>query len=163
MATLESLEKRIQFLEDLEAIKKMKAYYGHLCDERYGKGKDELKALAEKITNLFTDDAVWDGGPKFGIQRGRKEIYDYFANPAINFGLHFFVKPNLTIEGNKANGRWYLLMPGTTKDNTPFWLAGFEDDEYVKKTGQWLHSYMKMIPVFFTPYDEGWVKQKLIS
>jgi hypothetical protein len=52
------IEKRIEALEDLEAIKKMKAFYGHLCDERYGKGKAELERLAEKITVLFTEDAV---------------------------------------------------------------------------------------------------------
>jgi predicted aconitase len=42
-------------------------------------------------------------------------------------------------------------------------MAGFEDDEYVKIDGQWLHSFMKMTAVFFTPYDEGWIKKKIIS
>ena len=50
--SLESLEKRIQVLEDIEEIKKLKHRYCALCDADY-----DADALAE----LFTEDAVWDG------------------------------------------------------------------------------------------------------
>jgi hypothetical protein len=163
MTTLKELEKRIEALEDLEAIKKMKAQYGQLCDDRYGKGDDEIEAHSRKIAELFTEDGIWDGGQVFGIHKGRKEIYEYFARPAINFALHFFAKPDLTVEGNLAKGRWYLWMPGTTNKNIPFWLAGYEDDEYNKVDGKWLHNYMKFEVHFLTPYDEGWVKKRFIE
>ncbi len=163
MAALDELTKRIQTLEDLEAIKKMKAYYGHLCDERYGKDQDEINVLAQQLTGLFTEDGVWDSGKVSGVRRGRKEIYEYFTKPAFNFGLHYFVKPDISISGNNAKGRWYLWMPGTTKENQPFWMAGYEDDEYVKIDGQWLHSHMNLFVHFLTPYEEGWVKKQFFG
>lgn len=171
MATLGDLEKKIQVLqrkiqvlEDLEAIRELKVRYGQICDGRYGvKDKKKLKALAREVIELFSDDAIWDGGKQFGIYRGKKDIYEFFTQPSYNFGLHYFVRPDLSINGNKASGRWYLLMPATMKDNTAVWMAGFEDDEYVKSSGQWLCSHMKLTISFLTPYDQGWAKKRMIG
>ena len=162
--TIRALEKRMQALEDLEAINKLKARYTELVDERqWVKGKEDLKVIASEIAKLFTEDGVWDSGKEFGICKGRKEIYEHFLQPAFKLGLHYFVKPHITIEGNKARGRWYLLLPGTTRDDTPVWMAGFEDDEYVKINGRWLQSHMKLTLLFLTPYDQGWVKRRMIG
>ena len=61
--TMQALEKRIQSLEDLEAIRKSKARYGQLCDERYmAKEREDLEAKAKELSELFTEDGVWDGG-----------------------------------------------------------------------------------------------------
>jgi len=161
---IQALEKRMHALEDLQAIKKLKARYGELADERSRvKEKEELEVIASEMAKLFTEDGVWDGGEVFGIRKGRKEIYEYFRQPAWKLGLHYFMNPHVTIEGNKARGRWYLLLPGTTKDNTAVWMAGFEDDEYVKMNGQWLKSRMKLTLLFLTPYDQGWVKRRMIG
>ena len=171
MATLEELEgklqvleKRMQALEDLEAIKKLKARYGELADERqWAKGKEDFEFIASEIVKLFTEDGVWDGGEAFGICKGRKEIYEYFRRPAWKLGLHYLMNPQITIEDNKAHGRWYLLLPGTMKDNTAVWMAGFEDDEYLKMNGQWLKSHMKLTLLFLTPYEQGWAKKRMIG
>ena len=59
-----SLEERIQRLEDIEAIKQLKAEYCAYCDDGYN---------PDGIANLYTEDAVWDGGP-FGRYEGRDAI-----------------------------------------------------------------------------------------
>lgn len=165
MATLEELEKRIQVLEDLEAIKKLKARYAQLCDDKYHagvvKGKEDLELIANEIAKLFTEDAVWDGGKEFGICKGRKEIYEHFRQAGLKFAVHYFVMPHITVEGNKARGRWYLWQAATMRDDTPVWQAAFEDDEYVKINGRWLQNYMKLTILFLTPYDQGWVKRRI--
>jgi len=51
--SLEDLERRVQILEDIDAIKKLKARYTGYCDNGYD---------PEGIASLFTEDAVWDGG-----------------------------------------------------------------------------------------------------
>lgn len=164
MATIDDLEKRVQGLEDLEAIKKLKAKYGQLCDDRYDlqtmtmkKGAD-LDAIARQIANLYSEDGVWDGGEKLGIAQGREEIFQRFKESAFKFAVHYFVMPDITIEGNKARARWYLLQAASLKDNNAVWLSGIEDDEYLKVNGQWLQTYMKVTIFFLTPYDQGWEK-----
>ena len=68
--SLESLEKRLQVLEDIEEIKKLKHRYCALCDANY-----DADALAE----LFTEDAVWDGQER-GRNEGREAIRGFFQN-----------------------------------------------------------------------------------
>ena len=57
-----TLEERIQRLEDIEAIRRLK----HRCMAYADDGYD-----AESIVTLITPDAVWDGGEAFGRQEGR--------------------------------------------------------------------------------------------
>ena len=47
------LEASLRRLEDIEAIKQLKAQYCSYCDDQYD---------VEGLAGLFTDDAVWDGG-----------------------------------------------------------------------------------------------------
>ena len=156
MASLEELEKRVQALEDLEAIKKFKAFYAKACDDKYN---------PELMMEVFTEDAVWDGGKEFGVYRGRKEIYDFFkqVSESIVFAVHYFIAPNITVEGNKAHGRWYLWQACTFKDNKAVWLAAFEDDKYEKIDGRWWQKEMKLTLLFETPYEEGWHKKRIID
>ncbi len=167
MSEIELLKKRIQALEDLEAIRKVKAKYGQLCDARYDiktlgmKSEGEVKSIAREIANLFTQDAIWDGGEKLGVARGREEIYQRFVNSAFGFAVHYFVMPDITVEGNKAKARWYLFQAATNKENVAVWMSAVEDDEYVKIKDKWLQSYMKVTISFLTPYDQGWTKKRL--
>jgi hypothetical protein len=74
-ARLRILEGRIETLEDVEAIRRLKARYGELVDERYAggapRGREELERIAGEIAALFTEDALWDGGPALGVCQGR--------------------------------------------------------------------------------------------
>src|SRR5258708_5561355 len=143
MATLEELQKRIEALEDLEAIQQLKARYARLADERYGKSKKENEVLVGELAKLFTEDAVWDGGP-VATGKGRREIYELFLEPRHSFAIHYFKMTDMSIEGDKARGSWIFFMPATKFDNTAVWQAGQEDEEYVKINGRWLISKLKM-------------------
>ena len=46
------LEKRITILEDIEAIKKLKARYCAVCDDNHN---------PDEIIRLFAEDGVWEG------------------------------------------------------------------------------------------------------
>ncbi len=158
-----SLETRLRALEDVEAIKRLKARYGELADARYGdagpKGVAELERLASEIAALFTEDAVWDGGSALGVCRGRDAIRARFLTPTLQFAWHYFVKPQIRVEGDRARGRWDLLAPCTTRDGAPHWMAGVEDDEYLRCDGQWLHSRLALTVVFLAPCDRGWARK----
>jgi len=64
MMNVEDLARRLQVLEDIEAIKKLKVRYCAYCDNNYD---------ADGIAALFTEDAVWDGG-SLGKCEGREAI-----------------------------------------------------------------------------------------
>ena len=151
--TLEELEKRVQVLEDIEAIKKLKARYAQAADDNYN---------PEKLSSMFTEDGVWDGGKELGVYKGRKEIYDFFkqTSDSIIFAVHYFMAPDITVEGDKAYCRWYMWLPATLKGNKAVWIAGLEDDKYEKIRGQWLMKEMKLTILFQAPYEHGWAKKR---
>ena len=55
------IERRLQALEDIEAIKKLKIRYCHCADAQDHPG----------FASLFTEDAVWEG-VAFGPPKGEK-------------------------------------------------------------------------------------------
>jgi SnoaL-like domain len=64
LVRLERIERRLQMLEDAEAIRNLKARYAASCDNQYD---------ADGITSLLTEDAVWES-PALGRFEGREAI-----------------------------------------------------------------------------------------
>jgi hypothetical protein len=159
---LDALERRLAAVEDVQAIERLKARYAQLVDARYARGAvvepAKLAELAGQIAELFTEDGVWDGGRALGLARGRAEIAARMREPTLLFSWHYFVKPQIRAEGDRASARWDILSPCTTKDGRPHWMAGYEDDDYRKVDGHWLHRSMKLTVVFLSPHETGWEK-----
>jgi hypothetical protein len=161
---VDELERRLRIVEDVAALQRLKARYGQLADARYDRrgprAADELERIAGEIAALFTEDAVWDGGPALGCCRGRREIFERMREPTLRFSWHYFVKPNIEVEGDAARGTWDILAPCTSADGTALWMAGFEEDEYRRIDGRWLHSRMRLGVVFMAPHETGWAQQR---
>jgi hypothetical protein len=157
---LRELERRLEAVEAVQAIHNLKAHYAELVDSRYTregpKPPEEVARIAGAIADLFCADAVWDGGERLGLCKGREEIRKRFLEPTLRFTLHYFVKPRIEVEGARARGRWDILAPITFEDGKPGWMAGYEDDEYLREEGRWLHSRMKLTVVFLAPELRGW-------
>lgn len=158
-ASIEAISARLRALEDLEAIRRLKARYAELVDARYGrKGvrpPEEVARTADQIAALFSDDAVWDGGA-LGVCTGRAAIRERMAEPTLSFSRHYFVSPQIEVTGDRARATWELLAPCTSKDGKAMWMAGTEDDEYVRVGDAWLHARMKLRVHFFAPHEKGW-------
>lgn len=150
-----SLEERVQRLEDIEAIRRLKIRYAQYCDANYD---------ADGIAALFTEDGVWDGGD-FGVYNGREAIRAFFAgiSKQITFALHYMIGHQIDIDpsGNEATGSWYLLEPATLNGRA-VWIAATYNDRYRKVDGRWLYSHLKLNVAFVTPYESGWVKERVV-
>ena len=162
-AQVADLRARVAAAEATLAVHELKARYAELVDARYEGGgpvgPDRLAELAEAIADLFTPDAVWDGGPVLGVAEGREAIAARMRTPTLLFSRHFFFSPRIDLNGNGAVARWELLSPCTTADGTPRWLCGYEDDEYEQgEDGRWRHRRMALTTVFLARADEGWWK-----
>ena len=161
-AELAALRARVEAAEAVQAIQNLKARYAQLVDERYVRGKvapeEKVAAVAKQIAALFTEDGIWDGGPALGVSTGRAEIAARMRAPTLVFSWHFFLKPQIQVEGDRARARWDILSPCTTKEGRPHWMVGFEDDEYARVAGVWLHARMKLTSVFLAPHESGWQK-----
>lgn len=152
---MSDLEKRIQALEDIEAIKQLKAEYADACDDMYN---------PERMKSLFTKDAVWDGEKEgFGKYEGLDAVCGFFAEApkSLKFGVHWFLQPRITIlSATEAKGTWYLWQTSTMASGKDIFLAGKEYDTYRKENGVWKMSKMVLELFYAADITQGWKGDK---
>jgi hypothetical protein len=121
---LEELEARIKVLEDIEAIKKLKAAYCRLCDA----GLDEERNLRELLSH-FDENARVDFGlgeaSIFEGQAGLETFLGKVVPGAVSFCMHMVHNPVIEVDGDTATGEWYYEAPTTdAASNRAQWMAG---------------------------------------
>ncbi|MFO0687795.1 MAG: nuclear transport factor 2 family protein [Myxococcota bacterium] len=155
-----ALEVRVARAEAHAEILALKSRYGALADARYARkgprSQAEIDVVAEQLASLFTIDAVWEGGGVLGRCEGRAAIRERFREPTLQYAWHFFVKPEIRVEGERAKGTWDVLAMVTTKEGRAMWMVGVEHDEYALEDGRWLHTRMQLDSQLMAPYDRGW-------
>jgi len=158
-AEFDALRQRVDSAESVLAIQALKAEYGTLVDARFSLGRlvdpSRLEQVVDAIADLFTTDAVWDGGPVLGTAVGTEAIRERLRSPTLTFSCHLFVKPRILAASDSATARWDLLCPCRTPDGRSWWMCGYEDDEYLLEDGVWRHSKMALTTIFMSPTDEG--------
>jgi hypothetical protein len=161
-AEVASLRRRVEASEGVLEIQALKARYGELVDQRFSAGgivgDAELERIGEEVAALFTMDGIWDGGAGLGAVVGRAAIAARLRKPTLAFSRHLFVKPRIQVNGDRARARWDLLSPCRRPDGSSYWMCGYEDDDYLRVDGVWLHHAMKLTTVFMSPVGEGWTK-----
>ena len=146
-----ALEERVRRLEDLEAIRTLKARYCAACDNAYD---------ADAIASLFTENGVWDGEPTFDRLEGREAIRNYFAGVAARMPVarHQVMNPDIEVapHGATAEGRWLLFQPCSSAERGDLWLSATYHDSYRKVDGAWRIAETRVEVAFFTLYQDGW-------
>jgi hypothetical protein len=148
----EALLARITRLEDIEAIKQLKARYCDICDDDHN---------AQRIPEVFAANAIWEGRG-IGRAEGHEEIQDLFRrfHEAISFSQHMAVNPVIDVDGGTASGTWYFFGPFTMReDNRAVWQAARYHEQYVKENGEWKILRLTVRgPRMSADYHKGWAK-----
>ena len=153
---LTTLAERVQRLEDIEAIKALKARYCDRCDDGYD---------PDGIAELYTEDAIWDGGATFGVREGREAIRRHFQGAAarVSIARHQVMNPIIEVDGDAARGQWLLFQPCTDAGvDGAVWLAATYYDEYRRVGGTWLIHRTKIDIAFFSRFEKGWAEERFL-
>lgn len=135
---MQELEARITRIEDIEAIKQLKARYCEICDDTHN---------PDRITSVFAEDAIWEGAG-FGQAKGHAEIVELFRGfrETFSFSQHNISNPIIEVDGNRATAIWYLSGPWThTEGDEEKWMALRYDDDYVKIDGVWKYQHLRVV------------------
>ena len=158
----EDIEKRIQVIEDIEAIKRLKSLYCHLVDSAIA---GDVSKWDELMTH-FTEES-WADFEILGRHEGKEAVDRFFREivaSLISYSAHMVSNPIIDVDRDTARGRWYVHVPLTGKaENMAGWLQGRYDEEYVKVNGEWKWKSMTTTFDFITPYEEGWVKTPMAA
>jgi len=140
------LGTRIRILEDIEAIKKLKARYWRCMDKKLWDEMGQVYAT-EAVQEYGTDRVQGDG--KAVVQWIRNGIEDV----ATAHGGH---SPEIEItSGTTARGIWALQDYLVWKSGMKMMGFGHYEDEYVKEGGVWKIKSTKVIRTF-----EEWTAAK---
>ena len=146
---IESLEKKVTFLEDIEAIKRLQKAYGYYVEHM----------MRDEIIDCFADGPGvylnWVEGQWLG-KEGVKRYFGYAGNTANPPGFSHQLMPTsglITVDpdGQTAKGRWYgfggifLSEDGVVEGGTL--TSGIYEVGYVKEDGIWkIQSFDWIIP-----------------
>jgi hypothetical protein len=147
----EDLAKRIDRLESIEAIKKLKHVYMNYCDLGYS---------PDKLCSLFTDDAVWTSRD-FGHHVGRAALGAFWGgiSARIVFAAHLAMNSIIEVDGDSGTGKWRILMPCTMMEEgkkVSRWLLGDYDEQYVRIDGVWKFKKIDFVVNYNVPSDQSW-------
>jgi SnoaL-like domain len=158
--TGQAIEERLARLEDVEAIKNLKARYAYYCDHGYD---------ADGMAGLFVEDSLWTSN-SFGTYRGRAAIHEFQSkiSSQILWALHFMICPVVDVsdDGQTATGTFYLIefatmtRPGSGEEKDAVLMSAVYTDSFVRDEGEWR---FKAVSVEFhqvSDLDKGWVLQK---
>jgi hypothetical protein len=152
-AEVGELRERLRSLEDREEIHRLtREYMQAMHDARW-----------EDAVACFSDDATYDHGV-LGELRSKEDIRQFYLDfmpkfeEAGGWAFDMLTNPTVTIDGDDAYGRWFLLTllidPSTQK---PAWSIATLDYEYRREAEGW--RFMKnhcIIEHLLSPYDKGW-------
>ncbi len=132
-----TLEQRITRLEDIEAIKKLKAIYCDICDDMHN---------PDRIGALFAEDGIWESAD-FGKAVGPKAVRELFQNfqKMFSFSQHNIMNPIIDVNGNRATAQWYIAGPwDQTEGDRKTWMTLRYNDDYVKIGGEWKYQHLRV-------------------
>jgi hypothetical protein len=131
-----TVEQRLAALEDIEAIRKLKARYCAACDDDHN---------PETLGPLFAEDASWEAS-NMGRAEGRAAIQEMLGavgrSGRIRNSAHHAINPIIEVDGDRATGHWRLIMLYTANrpDGSLQYLRiiGWYRERYVRTRGEWL-------------------------
>jgi hypothetical protein len=129
------LEQRLKRMEDIEAIKRLKALYYDICDDDHN---------PDRIVELFVEHGSWAGE---GFEAtGRAAIHELFASfgGTISETLHAGVNPIIDVDGDRATGVWYTMgIFKFTDGGQRQLMAARYDDTYLRLDDQWKLEHLR--------------------
>lgn len=156
MGIANELEARVRELEAIHEIMNLVADYAFAADTRQ----------IDMYVDLFTEDGVIDVRPygerivgREAIRRFREQSPDKVAS-----SVHYLHNPHIVVDGDTARGRFYWLAAlHWVATDEAVWSSGYYQDEFVKTNEGWKIKKKVMTWFFRTPYDKGWVKEKIMG
>lgn len=152
---MSDLETRLQALEDIEAIKRLKYDYLFFSDHKQ----------PEKMRECFAPGEISIDYGRIGVFNNRDQLVEVFAQLACAehiIEMHHAQNPRVDLlANNKAQGvfgLYYFMID--SRQQTVTQLGGYYDDTYEKLAGQWkiTATAFKVTSTQILSIDEGLLK-----
>ena len=132
MAEIDELRRRVQRLEDTEAIRRLKARYLNACDSQDPEGAKNCFATGEVVIDMGHVGVFRD-------REGFAEIYRTFGCQPFILDMHHGANPEIEfLDDSHAKALWALEYRNfNTQAKSVTFVSLIYHDEYVKQDGDW--------------------------
>ena len=150
-----SVEARLQRMEDIHAIERLQNIYGYYVDKR----------LFDEVVDLFAEDSsveISHRGVYVGKAGARRLFIDSWSRGGQGLSKgqlfnHLMLQPVIDVapDGKKASGRFRTFAQVGSAQAGVMWVEGVYENEFVKENGVWKFSRMRFWPTYYVPEKEG--------
>lgn len=147
-------DKRIQQLEDIDAIKRLQCAYGYYLEHWMGPEIIDCFAKSPDVAATFVE----------GTYKGQEGIRRYFirgaAMPPTFLHMVLQISPVITLDpdGIHAHGRWWgfgTIISRPTKPMDPIVMSVVYEMDYVKEDGVWKILVFRLMMTYAYNYGLG--------
>lgn len=154
-----ALRQRIEELEGFVEVQRLLGEYMFRCDVVDLSEPADRTLAAERVAELFAEDAIWEGvgrsREEFGRDEGRQAILARFSPrpgpPKFHHNFHLVATPRIVVKGVGANGKWTLLCAVARASANPIWRVARNDVDFAKRDGRWLISHFRAETLLVEP------------
>jgi ketosteroid isomerase-like protein len=169
LRTLAMLAERVEILEAEADIRRLQARYMFLCDTPCPEAGVENDAQRiERILDLYTEDAVWEGvgafyDNQFGRRVGKAALREHFEafwgerrDPALLLNVHYLTSEQIHVRGDEACGQWVHCQPWIFSDGSSVLRSSRLNNLFRRVDGVWKIARTRTENVFVAPLGAGW-------
>jgi hypothetical protein len=132
-----ALAARLDALESVEQIRRLKAAYCAACDDDHN---------GDQVAALFVPEGTWQSSNS-ALCTGHDEIRAYMHgvrdSGRLKHSSHMVTNPVIDVNGDEAKGTWSFLMMYTSNTGSFVRIIGFYDERYERRNGRWLFRSLK--------------------
>lgn len=168
LSRVESLEKRLQQVEDVQAIQRLQYAYNYYVEHMM---KQEIIDCFSDSPDVLLDwlEGKWKG--KEGVRR----YFDVNQVPPVGFRHQLIPSAGLITvapDGRTAKGRWYafggIMMPTPPAEGQPqsfsrSFIDGIYEMGYIKEEGIWKILTINWIIPYGVRIKDGWIMPEDIA
>lgn len=138
----------LQSLHDRVEIAGLMAHYAHLGNRGFASAGADAAALAA----LFTDDGVWESGTLARFE-GAAAIAAGLDVAPVEFVVHLFLNPLITLAGETASAQWRALLL-LNAGGAARWGVSHYQVEYRRTAAGWRISSLSTGNIAWAKADE---------
>lgn len=161
---LKELEKEVNRLRDIEAIRKLEHAYSFYL----------AMWMRDEIIDLFSErpdtTLEWPEGTFFGadgLQRFFGNINPNQDPEFLHQMMHLSDVIDIADDGQTGKGRWWgfgaMAIPMGTQGVAQSFGCGIYENEFIKENGIWKIWKIKWVPVYSATPAQGWVKPERVA
>ena len=150
--SLESLDRRLRKLEDIEEIRSLRMRYHYFINEGH----------FDRFPEIFTEDGIVDFG-HVGQANGAAEIGELFPKipRSLDFVKQFIHNHMVDVDGDNATGVSYLEAR-YAKDGDSVMVAASFREKYRRTSNGWRIAETRLQLYFAVPITVGWAGRDLV-